>query len=279
MIIGAYAAAVRSIVAIFTPKVLSVLATVDRSDAAQRALAEAEILKLTREARLEAAKVGDKMLRDAASGLSVEPFIPEPEPYRAGSVIQAFRESTGKSDKYLAGVLGRHVRMAARRQVMRAVPEPVIPNFMPPEKMFPRGVKPVSLEPHQSAEAFNRTVGDDGKARIYPVGWARVLTGRTSCGFCVMLASRGPVYSSAHHAGKGGQAGRDKFHNNCDCMVVPVYKSTDWAGRREFEELREFYHATMDDVKAHPEKYSGKNAQAWLEQALKERGAPVGVPL
>lgn len=279
MILGAYAAALRSIVALFTPKVLSVLATVDRSDAAQRALAEAEILKLTREARLEAAKVGDEMLRDAASGLSVEPFIPEPEPYRAGSVIQAFRESTGKSDKYLAGVLGRHVRMAARRQVMRAVPEPVIPNFMPPEKMFPRGVKPVSLEPHQSAEAFNRTVGDDGKARIYPVGWARVLTGRTSCGFCVMLASRGPVYSSARHAGKGGAGGRDKFHNNCDCMVVPVYKSTDWTGRREFEELREFYHATMDDVKAHPEKYSGKNAQAWLEQALKERGAPVGVPL
>lgn len=279
MIIGAYAAALRSIVAIFTPKVLSVLATVDRSDAGQRALAESEILRLTREARLEAAKIGDQMLRDAASGLSVEPFIPEPEPYWAGSVIQAFRESTGKSDKYLAGILGRHVRMAARRQVMRAVPEPVIPNFMPPEKMFPRGVKPVSLEPHQSAEAFNRTVGDDGKARIYPVGWARVLTGRTSCGFCVMLASRGPVYSSAHHAGKGGAGGRDKFHNNCDCMVVPVYKSTDWAGRREFEELRDFYHATIDDVKAHPEKYSGKNAQAWLEQALKERGAPVGVPL
>lgn len=279
MIIGAYAVALRTIVAIFTPKVLSVLATVDRSDAAQRALAESEILKLTREARMEAAKIGDQMLRDAASGLSVEPFIPEPEPYRAGSVIQAFRESTGKSDKYLAGILGRHVRMAARRQVMRAVPEPVIPNFMPPEKIFPKGVKPVSLEPHQSAEAFNRTVGDDGKARIYPVGWARVLTGRTSCGFCVMLASRGPVYSSAHHAGKGGAGGRDKFHNNCDCMVVPVYKSTDWAGRREFEDLREFYHATMDDVKDHPEKYSGKNAQAWLEQALKERGAPVGVPL
>lgn len=279
MILGAYAAALRSIVAIFTPKVLSVLATVDRSDAGQRALAEGEILKLTREARLEAAKVGDEMLRDAASGLSVEPFIPEPEPYRAGSVIQAFRESTGKSDKYLAGILARHVRMAARRQVMRAVPEPVIPNFMPPGKMFPKGVKPVSLEPHQSAEAFNRTVGDDGMARIYPVGWARVLTGRTSCGFCVMLASRGPVYSSAHHAGKGGAGGRDKFHNNCDCMVVPVYKSTDWAGRREYEELRDFYHATIDDVKAHPGKYSGKNAQAWLEQALKERGVPVGVPL
>lgn len=279
MIISAYAAALRSIVALFTPQVLSVLATVDRTDATQRALAEAEVLKLTRAARLEAAKVGDKMLRDAARGLAVEPFIPEPEPYRAGSVIQAFRESAGKSDKYLAGILGRHVRMAARRQVMRAVPDPVIPNFMPPEKMFPEGVKPVSLEPHQSAEAFNRTVGEYGKARIYPVGWARVLTGRSSCGFCVMLASRGPVYSSAHHAGKGGAGGRDKFHNNCDCMVVPVYKSTDWAGRREYEELREFYHATIKDVKAHPEKYPGKNAQAWLEQAIKEHGAPVGVPL
>ena len=279
MIISAYAAALRSIVALFTPQVLTILATVDRSDAAQRALAESEILKLTREARLEAAKIGDQMLRDAARGLSVEPFIPEPEPYRAGSVIQAFRESTGKSDKYLAGILARHVRMAARRQVMRAVPDPVIPNFMPADKMFPEGVKPVALEPHQSAEAFNRTVGEDGKARVYPVGWARVLTGRTSCGFCVMLASRGPVYSSAHHAGKGGAGGRDKFHNHCDCMVVPVYKSTDWSGRREYEQLREFYHATIEYVKAHPDNYSGKNAQAWLEQALKERGTPVGVPL
>ncbi|WP_424824282.1 hypothetical protein [Rothia aeria] len=251
----------------------------DRTDAVQRSLAEAEVLRLTRSARLEAAKVGDQMLKDAARGLSVEPFIPEPEPYRAGSVIQAFRESTGKSDKYLAGILARHVRMAARRQVMRAVPEPVIPNFMPPEKMFPDGVRPVALEPHQSAEAFNRTVGEDGKARVYPIGWARVLTGRYSCGFCVMLASRGPVYTSAHHAGQSKPGGRDKFHNNCDCLVVPVFKSTDWAGRREYEQLREFYRATIDDVKAHPDKYQGKNAQAWLEQALKERGAPVGVPL
>ena len=279
MIISAYAAAIRSIVALFTPQVLSVLASVDRTDAGQRALAEAEVLKLTRAARLEAAAVGDRMLRDAARGLSVEPFIPEPEPYRAGSVIQAFRESTGKSDKYLAGILARHVRMAARRQVMRAVPEPIIPNFMPPEKMFPEGVRPVALEPHQSAEAFNRMVGDDGKARVYPIGWARVLTGRSSCGFCVMLASRGPVYTSAHHAGKGSAGGRDKFHNHCDCVVVPVFKSTDWAGRREYEELRDFYRATIDDVKLNPEKYRGKNAQAWLEQALKERGAPVGVPL
>lgn len=279
MIISAYAAALRSIVAIFTPQVLSVLASVDRTDAVQRSLAEAEVLRLTRAARLEAAKIGDQMLRDAARGLSVEPFIPEPEPYRAGSVIQAFRESTGKSDKYLAGILARHVRMAARRQVMRAVPEPVIPNFMPPEKMFPEGVRPVALEPHQSAEAFNRTVGEDGKARVYPVGWARVMTGRYSCGFCVMLASRGPVYTSAHHAGQSKPGGRDKFHNHCDCVVVPVFKSTDWPGRREYEDLRKFYAATIRDVKAHPDKYTGKNAQAWLEQALKERGAPVGVPL
>lgn len=277
MIVSAYAAAIRSIVNLFTPRILSVLSTVDRTDPVQRASAEAEVLRLTREARLEAAEVGSKMLRDAARGLSVEPFIPEPEPYRAGSVVQAFRESTGKSDAYLAGILGRHVRMAARRQVMRAVPDPVIPNFMPPGKMFPRGVRPVALEPYQSAEEFNQRVGDDGKARVYPIGWARVLTGRSSCGFCVMLASRGPVYSSVHHAGKG--QGRDKFHNNCDCVVVPVYKSTDWAGKREFEQLRDFYRATIEDVKAHPDRYQGKNAQAWLEQALKERGAPVGVPL
>lgn len=275
MLISAYAAALKAVVRLFTPQALSILSTVDRTDPVQRARAEAELLELTRASRLEAVKVGNDILRGASRHLAAEPFIPEPEPYRAGSVVKAFRESTGKSDAYLVGILARHVRMAARRQVIRAVPEPRIPNFMPAEATFPPGVRPVSPEPYESVEDFNKAVAGDDSARVYPIGWARVLTGASSCGFCVMLASRGPVYSSASHAGKSD--GRDKFHSHCDCMVVPVYQRRDWPGRREYEELKAFYSDTIRDVKLHPDRYQGKNAQAWLEQALRERGTPIGV--
>lgn len=45
--------------------------------------------------------------------------------------------------------------------------------------------------------------------------WARVPVGKT-CAFCILLASRGPVYRSAD------TAGRD-FHASCDCQPVPSW--------------------------------------------------------
>lgn len=48
--------------------------------------------------------------------------------------------------------------------------------------------------------------------------YARMLTGAENCDFCVVMASRGPVYGSAHDA--GGYANR--YHDDCDCEVVPV---------------------------------------------------------
>ncbi|MGW1740028.1 VG15 protein [Nocardia sp. NPDC001965] len=72
-------------------------------------------------------------------------------------------------------------------------------------------------------------------------GWARVATGRETCGWCLMLISRGPVYMAAETAGldltdrTAAQmiaAGEDvseymdEWHDGCDCKVVPVYKAT-----------------------------------------------------
>lgn len=48
------------------------------------------------------------------------------------------------------------------------------------------------------------------------IRYARVPSGRTTCSFCIMLASRGFVYHSGKSAGDMG-----KFHGNCDCYVVP----------------------------------------------------------
>lgn len=45
--------------------------------------------------------------------------------------------------------------------------------------------------------------------------FARVPSGRTTCKWCVMLASRGFVYYSEESAGQGNQ-----WHDNCDCVPV-----------------------------------------------------------
>ena len=81
--------------------------------------------------------------------------------------------------------------------------------------------------------------------------WARVLTGAENCAFCVVLASRGPVYSSAANAGRmtanekfdetGLRGYVNSYHDNCDCLVVPVYDFASWPGREDYLALERLY--------------------------------------
>lgn len=48
--------------------------------------------------------------------------------------------------------------------------------------------------------------------------FARVPSGSETCRFCIMLASRGPVYTSRDSAGANNH-----FHPNCDCRIVPFW--------------------------------------------------------
>lgn len=57
------------------------------------------------------------------------------------------------------------------------------------------------------------------------VRYARVPTGKETCGFCVMLASRGFAYKSRESAGDMG-FGFNSFHDHCDCRVVAGDEST-----------------------------------------------------
>lgn len=50
------------------------------------------------------------------------------------------------------------------------------------------------------------------------VRFARVTTGRETCAFCYMLASRGAVYHTRETAGQF-----DHYHRRCDCKVVPGF--------------------------------------------------------
>lgn len=61
-------------------------------------------------------------------------------------------------------------------------------------------------------ESTWNAVRSDPVARSF----ARVPSGRTTCQWCVMLASRGFAYNTAEAAGEGIQ-----FHDNCDCVIVP----------------------------------------------------------
>lgn len=73
------------------------------------------------------------------------------------------------------------------------------------------------------------------------LGFVRV-TDASPCWFCAMLASRGPVYKAESFSAADARFqgfGAHKVHDNCGCMIEPVFSDeTRWPGRaREFREL------------------------------------------
>ena len=108
------------------------------------------------------------------------------------------------------------------------------------------------------AEQPARELVIDYAASTQDGAWARVLTGATSCYFCAMLASRGPIYSGQHEAltGKGtGTSVRDGrlvyvFHDGCDCIVVFVpngVRNMTWEGRTAWKRLEAKWKACDED--------------------------------
>lgn len=96
-----------------------------------------------------------------------------------------------------------------------------------------------------------RAVEDEDDGDEVVQGWARVATGRETCEFCLMLVSRGPVYRSARGAGLNADDESAKkilhegneeeirklmtrWHEGCDCKVVPVFDRQSWPGRDAF---------------------------------------------
>lgn len=126
-----------------------------------------------------------------------------------------------------------------------------------------------------------RPIEDDQNPDPVVKGWARVATGRETCGFCMMLVSRGPVYRSASGAGmdlddtsaqelleSGSDAEIDavmkRWHAGCDCKVVPVFNRANWAGRDAYKRAERIWKNTTKG-------YSGKDAINAFRRAI-ERG-------
>ena len=69
----------------------------------------------------------------------------------------------------------------------------------------------------QVARCANQTMKENAKRD--KIRYARVPMGGETCKFCIMLASKGFVYTSSKTAGEGNH-----YHSNCRCKVVPAFK-------------------------------------------------------
>ena len=102
------------------------------------------------------------------------------------------------------------------------------------------------------------------------VGWARVATGDETCAFCMMLVSRGPVFTTSAKAGAnidevgdqdvidlfgaGADIPMDEWHTGCDCQVVPVFDKTDWPGKQAADAALEKWQDASEGFVYDPDK-------------------------
>jgi len=78
-----------------------------------------------------------------------------------------------------------------------------------------------------AADKYVKQPGRDtmaSNAKREGVRWARVPTGKKTCSWCLILASRDAVYTSKQSAGGDG----NKFHGACDCVATRIAKASDY---------------------------------------------------
>lgn len=291
---AAYAQALAAVADAFVEAFLAALGLINLSDPAAVKAAEPGMRSLVVKHRRLAAQAANAFLDASAAEHGVEAYHPPVEPYHASALRKLLRENMGASAEQLAAAARRHVVMAGHRQMMRAVLDPEFGNYATREEQeeLERATSPLTGD-----DSDDDAPASGGKVR--PVGWARVLQGKYSCGFCIMLASRGPVYSSAdaakYVAAPVGEKSREggflsrkartelrkknprAFHEHCDCIVVPVFDPENWSGRAEQQRLAKFYRETVEKedrkYEADPEGYEpvkistvlSREAEAWQE--------------
>lgn len=241
----------------------------------QREQLASAILPAIRRARAQSHALGAQMLETQAQALEIPtPPVQPVRRYERQAVVTMLENVTLASDRSSNAtvtvddpgeVAERRPRVSVTvvdpesRRSSRVSVEVTEDNRRDPEvvKVIADKVQAVA-ERHArmpSREAFTDAVeSDDDEEFSEVIGWARVLTGSESCGFCAMLASQGPVYKSktaASPVDPGAAAAffvspRSKrynsrelkaYHDNCDCEVVLVREGQDWVGRTEYEAL------------------------------------------
>jgi hypothetical protein len=183
---------------------------------AQQAQMAYSLLKVTDKARQKTFKAGVAYLK--TEGIKTFPDLPR-YPIQAPEKVL---------DRVIGGlqVSGQSVTESIRHETQA---------IEAAQKAVGRGLSRHAQEP---ARQLVKEVADDASGHI---GWARMLTGATSCAFCAMLASRGPVYSSSRAALQRGSASVDTYHDGCDCIAVLVRDFDTWEGRESYARLEDLW--------------------------------------
>lgn len=99
--------------------------------------------------------------------------------------------------------------------------------------------------------------------------YARIPSGRETCGFCFMLSSRGFVYRSEKTAGS-----THAYHDHCDCVIVPGFKDLPASEQVEGydpDAMLERWHECQDTVGTDAEL-----RERWKSMANKQRASYKG---
>ena len=286
-----------------------------------------EITALVRASRRDAYRRAGEMIRAVAQMQGVDnPYVPSQSGYTEDAVRTVLRETlNGPADdaaRSAAARLSSHAEDSGRQTVMRTVedgkrpaegmdraysatdevpenvtdPEPDDTDTEPDEPDDePKPAKKAKVD-RTSLDYLRGLIEDPQREfrEMQAKSWARVLTGAENCAFCVMLASRGPVYSSAESAGRLNAAEAlsdadakgfaNTFHFSCDCVVVPVYSYKKWPGRDSWLEAKRIYDAAWEHELALPkdERTDAENfALGALDRYLRrleKDGGSLGVP-
>ena len=103
-----------------------------------------------------------------------------------------------------------------------------------------------------------------GELIARPFAFARVCHPNKNgpCGFCAMLASRGPVYKSSESAGIRA----DRYHDHCFCTCTPVFTSKHWEGKDQQVGFERVYNEVVRDQDLH-----GVDARRAMDKYFREK--------
>lgn len=128
-------------------------------------------------------------------------------------------------------------------------------------------------ERHRSMKVFSDVPdkyrrNSRGELIARPFAFARVCHPNKNgpCGFCVMLASRGPVYKSSESAGIRA----DRYHDHCFCTCTPVFTSKHWEGKEQQVGFERVYNEVVRDQDLHGED-ARRAMDKYFREKLKER--------
>lgn len=199
------------------------------------------LTEIIRAQRVEAHRAAAEFIREAASAQGVDdPYVPALGGYGEEAVRTVLRQElrgpVEDAVEIIAPSLRQHTESAARETVARTAAD---------------GRSDAGDDEERPYNAQDEPEGSGQRA----LSWARVLSGAENCAFCVMLASRGPVYGSSEDAGRqaadeiwdDAKGYTNSYHAGCDCLVVPIYDFASWPGRDSWRALEEFYQDTVEN--------------------------------